>query len=78
MKKLIVTLVALLVATTALVAQSGKSAKEVRQQHFIYGPTIGLSLPYQHSVTNTTDLKSLLGGPNMGISWVAICAVGFP
>lgn len=65
-KKIIFTLLAL-VLTTATFAQSGRSAKEIRQENFIYGPKVGLSMPYQHLVTNTTDLKSLLGGPNAGI-----------
>ncbi len=65
-KKIIITLVALLVTATSF-AQSGKSAKEVRQQNFIFGPTVGISMPYQHLVTNTTDLKALLGGPNLGV-----------
>ena len=65
-KKIIITLVALLVAATSF-AQSGKSSKEIRQQHFVFGPKAGISMPYQHIVTNTTDLKALLGGPNLGV-----------
>jgi hypothetical protein len=67
MKK-ILSLVALVVLSTAVAfGQSGKSAKEIRQQNFIFGPKVGLSMPYQHLVTNTTALQSLLGGPNAGI-----------
>lgn len=67
MKK-ILSIVALLVLSTAVVwGQSGKSAKEIRQQNFIFGPKVGLSMPYQHIVTNTEALHSLLGGPNVGL-----------
>ena len=65
MKKILIVLMAALIPT-AVLAQSGKSAKEIRQENFIYGPKVGLSMPYQHIVTNTVDLKNLLGGPNVG------------
>lgn len=47
MKKIIAILVALISTTTIMVAQSGKSSKEIRQQYFVFGPTAGLSMPYQ-------------------------------
>lgn len=65
-KKIFSVLLAVVLSTVAF-AQSGKSAKEIRQQNFIYGPKVGLSMPYQHIVTNTEALKSLLGGPNVGV-----------
>ena len=65
-KRIITTLLALVLAT-ATFAQSGKSAKEIRQQNFIFGPKVGLSMPYQHLVSNTEALHSLLGGPNVGL-----------
>lgn len=65
-KKIIITLLAAMMATASF-AQSGKSAKEVRKENFVYGPKVGLSMPYQHIVTNTADLNSLLGGPNLGV-----------
>lgn len=67
-KKIFSVLLAVVLSTVAF-AQSGKSAKEIRQQNFIYGPKVGLSMPYQHLVTNTEALQSLLGGPNVGIQF---------
>lgn len=69
MKKIIAILVALISTTTIMVAQSGKSSKEIRQQYFVFGPTAGLSMPYQHIVTNTTALSQLLGAPNVGVQF---------
>lgn len=65
-KKIATLLVAVLLSCT-LMAQSGKSAKEIRQQNFVFGPKVGLSLPYQNIVTNTTALKEMLYGPNLGL-----------
>lgn len=65
-KKIFCTLLAVILST-ALFGQSGKSAKEIRQQNFIFGPKVGLSSPYQNIVTNTVDLKKMLGGPNLGV-----------
>ena len=67
MKKIIAILVVLISTTTIMMAQSGKSSKEIRQQYFVFGPTVGLSMPYQHVVTKTTALSQLLGGPNVGM-----------
>lgn len=66
MKKIFIALLAVVLSTAAF-GQSGKSAKEVRQQNFIFGPKVGLSMPYQHLVSNTEALHSLLGGPNVGL-----------
>ena len=66
-KKIAIALLATLLAVGSLSAQSGKSAKEIRQQNFIFGPKVGLSSPYQNVVTNTEALSQMLGGPNLGV-----------
>lgn len=66
MKKILCAIVAIALST-ALFGQSGKSAKEIRQQNFVFGPKVGLSSPYQNIVTNTTALKQMLGGANLGM-----------
>lgn len=52
--------------STAAFAQSGRSAKEIRQDNFIFGPKVGISMPYQNIVTNTTAISDMLGGANLG------------
>ncbi len=54
------------ILSTAAFAQSGRSAKEIRQDHFVFGPKVGISMPYQNIVTNTTALSNMLGGANLG------------
>ncbi len=66
-KKIAIALLATLLAVGSLSAQSGKSAKEIRQQNFIFGPKVGLSSPYQNVVTNTEALSQMLDGPNLGV-----------
>jgi hypothetical protein len=66
-KKIVLTLLAALLAMGTISAQSGKSAKEVRQQNFVFGPRVGLSTPYQNVVTNTTALSDMIGGANLGV-----------
>ena len=53
--------------STAAFAQSGRSAKEIRQDNFIFGPKVGISLPYQNIVTNTTAIREMVGGANLGL-----------
>lgn len=65
-KRVICVLVAAVLSTAAF-AQSGRSAKEIRQDHFIYGPKVGVSVPYQNIVTNTTALREMVGGANLGL-----------
>lgn len=67
MTKKIVTLLVAIALSGSLMAQSGKSAKEIRQQNFIFGPKVGLSMPYQNIVTNTVALRQMLYGPNVGV-----------
>lgn len=54
------------ILSTAAFAQSGRSAKEIRQDHFVYGPKVGISMPYQNIVTNTTAIREMVGGANLG------------
>ena len=54
MKKIIISALFILTALFSAEAQSGKSAKEIRQQYFVCGPRVGLSSPTQHAQTNTT------------------------
>lgn len=61
----IVVVLSALAANTAL-AQSGRSAKEIRQDNFVFGPKVGVSLPYQNIVTNTTAIQEMLAGANFG------------
>lgn len=65
-KKIFSTLLVLILATAAF-GQSGKSAKEIRQQNFVYGPKVGLTSPYQYIVSNTTAITDMLRGANLGI-----------
>lgn len=53
--------------STAAFAQSGRSAKEIRQDNFVFGPKVGVSLPYQNIVTNTTAIREMVGGANLGL-----------
>lgn len=64
-KRIFCLFVAALLATAAF-AQSGRSAKEIRQDNFVFGPKVGISAPYQNIVTNTVALKQMLGGMNVG------------
>lgn len=65
-KKIFCALMVVILSTAAF-AQSGKSAKEVRQQNFIFGPKVGLASPYQNIVSNTEALNQMLGFPNLGV-----------
>lgn len=65
-RKIFCTLMVVLLSTAAF-GQSGKSSKEIRQQYFVFGPKVGLSSPYQNIVTNTTALKQMLAGANLGM-----------
>lgn len=65
-KKIFCALIVVLLSTAAF-GQSGKSAKEIRQQNFIFGPKAGLSVPYQNIVSNTTAICDMLQGPNLGV-----------
>ncbi len=67
MKKIIISALFVLTALFSAEAQSGKSAKEIRQQYFVCGPRVGLSSPTQHAQTNTTSLNSMLNGLNAGV-----------
>ncbi|MBQ1214674.1 MAG: outer membrane beta-barrel protein [Tidjanibacter sp.] len=67
MKKILITILALLAVASSAVAQNYEKAREERKQYFVFGPKAGLSMPYQNVVTNTTDIKSLLWAPNVGI-----------
>lgn len=67
MKKVIISVLFVLGALLSANAQSGKSAKEIRQQYFVCGPRIGLSSPTLHAVTNTTELDAMFNGVNAGI-----------
>lgn len=66
MSKRIFCVVMVALLSTAAFAQSGRSAKEIRQDNFIFGPKVGISMPYQNIVTNTSALSSMLGAPNLG------------
>ena len=66
MSKRIFCVVMVALLSTAAFAQSGRSAKEIRQDNFVFGPKVGISMPYQNIVTNTTALSSMLGAPNLG------------
>ena len=65
-KKIFCALMVVILSTAAF-AQSGKSAKEIRQQNFIFGPKVGLASPYQNIVSNTEALTQMLGFPNLGL-----------
>lgn len=67
MKKILITILSLLVVGSSAMAQNYEKAREERKQFFVFGPKAGLSMPYQNIVTNTTNIKSLLGGPNLGV-----------
>lgn len=67
MKKILISALFVLAALCSANAQSGKSAKEIRQQYFIFGPRIGLSSPSQNALTNTTALDQMLNGVNAGV-----------
>ena len=67
MKKIIISALFILTALFSAEAQSGKSAKEIRQQYFVCGPRVGLSSPTQHAQTNTTNLDAMLNGLNAGV-----------
>lgn len=67
MNKKIFSLLMVLLLATASFGQSGKSAKEIRQQNFIFGPKAGLSMPYQNIVSNTVAINEMLGSPNLGV-----------
>ena len=62
----VVMAVALSLVATSAFAQSGRSAKEIRQDNFVYGPKVGISSPYQNIISNTTALNDMLGGMNFG------------
>ena len=62
----VVMAVALSIVSTSAFAQSGRSAKEIRQDNFVYGPKVGISSPYQNIISNTTALNDMLGGMNFG------------
>lgn len=64
-KRVISVVMAVVLSTTAF-AQSGRSAKEIRQDNFVFGPKGGISMPYQNIVTNTTALREMVGGANLG------------
>lgn len=64
-KRVISVAMAVVLSTTAF-AQSGRSAKEIRQDNFVFGPKGGISMPYQNIVTNTTALREMVGGANLG------------
>lgn len=66
MSKRIFCVVMVALLSTAAFAQSGRSAKEIRQDNFVFGPKVGISMPYQNIVTNTTALSSMLGAANLG------------
>ncbi len=51
----------------AAYGQSGKSAKEVRQQNFVFGPKVSLYSPMQNAVSNTTAITSMINGLNPGL-----------
>ena len=55
------------VLSTAAFGQSGKSAKEVRQQNFIFGPKVSLYSPMQNAVSNTTAITDMINGLNPGL-----------
>lgn len=61
MKKILITILALLAVASSAVAQNYEKAREERKQYFVFGPKAGLSMPYQNVVTNTTDIKSQIG-----------------
>ena len=67
MKKIIISALFVLAAIFSAEAQSGKSAKEIRQQYFVCGPRVGLSSPTQHAQTNTTTIDNMLNGVNLGV-----------
>lgn len=67
MKKIIISAMFILAALFSAEAQSGKSAKEIRQQYFVCGPRVGLSSPTQHAQTNTASIDAMLNGLNMGV-----------
>lgn len=55
------------VLSTAAFGQSGKSAKEIRQQHFVYGPKASLYSPMQNAVSNTVAITDMINGLNPGV-----------
>ena len=67
MKKIIISALFVLAALFSAEAQSGKSAKEIRQQYFVCGPRVGISSPTQHAQTNTTAIDNMLNGVNLGV-----------
>lgn len=67
MKKILFTILALLAVAMSASAQNYEKAREERKQYFVFGPKAGISMPYQNIVTNTSDIKALLGAPNLGV-----------
>lgn len=67
MSRRIFCVVMVVLLASASFAQSGRSAKEIRQDNFVFGPKVGISMPYQHIVTNTTALREMVGGANLGV-----------
>lgn len=67
MKRIIISALFILSALVAANAQSGKSAKEIRQQYFVFGPRVGLSAPTLHASTNTVELDKMYNGMNVGL-----------
>lgn len=64
-RRLFISIIALLIASAALDAQTTNS-KSTRRKYFEFGPKIGLSAPTLNMVTNTTELKDLFNGLNTG------------
>lgn len=65
-KKIFCAIMAVMLSTIAF-GQSGKSAKEVRQQNFVFGPKVSLYSPMQNAVSNTTAITDMINGLNPGI-----------